>query len=198
MLVGSSPTTDDTRLLISDVTKERILERPGNGLLVIPGAVGPVVILGMIPVPVGIIWDGRSEGSNEENREESPGRRSDCVGFSDVGIGREPVAVGAVVSVVPKAVVIPTTMPDVGNSWEPSVDGVTVVGVGRGPVEGGISPVDPNGWEVDNGASEDPREEDGWMIDPGSPSVDEGIMNGLIIEVDLDEGSSPVGRVCVG
>jgi len=112
MLVGSPLTTDDTRLLISDVTTERILERPGNGSLVIPGAVGPVVILGMIPVPVGMIWDGRSE----ESREESPGRRSDCVGFSDVGIGRELVAVGAVVSVVPKAVVIPTTMPDVGSS----------------------------------------------------------------------------------
>jgi len=55
MLVGSSLTTDDTRLLISDVTTERILERPGSGSLVIPGAVGPVVILGMIPVPVGII-----------------------------------------------------------------------------------------------------------------------------------------------
>jgi hypothetical protein len=189
------------------------------------------------------------------------GITSDCAELSEVGIGIAPVGVGSPVSIVPKAVVIPTTIPEVGCKIESTEgntetlvgrifesDGSTPVGRGSSPVkpdgtvtgregmrpvavgicpvdpmgrsrerEGMISvgvgstPVEPNGKSNDRvgkmpdgvatseEASDGPRDTDGWTLEAGRLSVEDGIMNGPRIVVPaVDEGCSFAGAGALG
>jgi hypothetical protein len=135
-------------------------------------------------------------------------------------MGRDPVAVGESDSVVPKAVVIPTTMPEVGSDGRgmsevnpislvgsttlPGTPPVEPVGVGgsegSGAVGVGISPVEPKGTFSDREGNT-PVDTDGWRMLSGKPPVDpgEGMMKGpRIVEPPVEEGSSVKGADGLG
>ncbi|KAF2705672.1 hypothetical protein K504DRAFT_95070 [Pleomassaria siparia CBS 279.74] len=138
--VGSSLATDDTKLLRSEAREETMegsgfgMPEPVNGDV---GAVGPRVMLGRIPV--GTI-DGRSDTS-EESKEGRLGRISDFAVVSEVGIGGAIDFVGNSAPLVPKAVVIPTMMPDVGWETDGRREGSVRSLVGRSTGPEGSTPV---------------------------------------------------------
>jgi formylmethanofuran dehydrogenase subunit C len=222
--------------LTSEVMADRALDNSdrseGSGSAEIPGTVGtavglvgPTVMLGMTPVG-SRVSDG-SGGSSDETNDGMSGMRSDCETLSEVGIGIAPVIIGSPVSVGPKAVVIPTTIPPVGSdsgSSEGSTpvgrgispvkpDGTVIERDGTRPVAAGISPVDPmgrlNGRDgmISVGVGSTPvdaigrsRERDGNMPDAaGRSSVEEGMMKGpRIVVPTVGEGCPPDGADAVG
>jgi hypothetical protein len=133
------------------------------------------------PVPVG-----RTPGSSDTTDERRPGISSIpelVAAVSEVGMAPElrrvGVAVRAADSPVPKAVVIPITMPDDGKSGDP-LEPVAATLVGRTTLSG-IPPVEPT-WEVAVGASEArsedkrpptrPPDDVGCTIVSGTPPVE--------------------------
>lgn len=132
---------------------------------------------------------------------------SDSDLLSEVGMAaKDSVGVGVSGSVVPKAVVIPTTIPDDGRDGTEATDvGITpLVGrttlpgkpplepevrlsgfEGSTPVGFGRPPLEPNGKF---------RDSDGWEIGLG-----DGIMNGpRIVDPPVDTGASEVGVGALG
>jgi hypothetical protein len=153
-----SDTSDDTRLSTSEVIADAKLDSSetsddgamGRGVIpggVLLGAVGPAVG-SVIPTPeLGTTPETVSEGAKMDDNwdivEDRIGISAVSDLLSEVGIGAESVSVGVLESEVPNAVVIPTTMPEVGKE-----DGTSDVGtspfVGRTTVLG-TPPEEPVG-----------------------------------------------------